>query len=271
MSNAVAAAAAVVALAFPLAANAQLDQTIGGTIASYDGHYTLRVIDADGVEHVVRLHQGTVTQPQGLALAAGMDVFVTGFVEHGVLEAEEIDQNTESSYDNGNSDYAATEVEPYTEPALDGYDYWDWAALGFGLGYGYWGCCGWGAPFFEPVFVVRPPGVSHRFAHHPPPSHPGVRPHRTGFSPPLLSHQWHAFTALRPGTSFVSAWRAQGFHPAYSRFARPLPRYAHGMPMHFARSMPMHFARPAAMRIARPMTMHAPAIHAAAHGGGIRR
>lgn len=233
--GALATAAAVAALAFPVPASAQAEETISGTVASFDGQFDMYVKDAQGGKDHVRLHQGTAVYPKGFVPATGDEVFITGFVDNGVLEAEEIDEGTEAGAagDDGYLDYATPGDAPYAAPAPYGYNYWDWAALGFGLGFGYWGCCGWGPPYYAPRVYYRPPNAPRT------PPHP---PSRRGFPPAagrlVLPAQSHARTIARPVV-------VQDMHAAPVRVAPAAPvRAAPPMPMHVAPPPPIHFAPP---------------------------
>jgi hypothetical protein len=147
MSKFLVAAAAALALCAPLAAQAQdapsyaqrpvpsyasRDQAIHGRVVSFDGGYKLLVRDDRGFVDHVRLHQGTVINPTGLTLAAGMVVSIDG--------------------DNSGSYFSANEVDtPYVfyggVPYYGGYPYWHYGpsvSLGFFFGDGGWGHGGWG-------------------------------------------------------------------------------------------------------------------------------
>jgi hypothetical protein len=94
------AAAAALALAAPVAAQAQevptyasvqTDQQIQGRIASFDGAYSLQVRDNNGYVDNVELHDGTIINPTGLTLAPGMIVSILGDSAGPVFDANEID------------------------------------------------------------------------------------------------------------------------------------------------------------------------------------
>jgi hypothetical protein len=94
------AAAAALALAAPLAAQAQevpsyaavqSDQQIQGRIAAFDGAYNLQVRDDNGYIDNVELHDGTIINPTGLTLAPGMVVNILGSNGGGAFDADEID------------------------------------------------------------------------------------------------------------------------------------------------------------------------------------
>jgi hypothetical protein len=65
--------------------------TIHGRIASFDGHYALTVRDDRGYLDRITLHDGTIINPRGLRLAAGMSVTVSGRPSASALLADEID------------------------------------------------------------------------------------------------------------------------------------------------------------------------------------
>jgi len=69
----------------------QGDQNIHGRIASFDGGYDLRVRDERGYLDNVRLHPGTIINPTGLTLAAGMVVSVLGYNAGSYFSANQID------------------------------------------------------------------------------------------------------------------------------------------------------------------------------------
>ena len=65
--------------------------TIHGRIVRFDGHYALTVRDDRGYVDSVTLHDGTVINPRGLRLAAGMSVTIIGRPGGSSLLAYEID------------------------------------------------------------------------------------------------------------------------------------------------------------------------------------
>jgi hypothetical protein len=106
--------AASVALALPFAASAQgapsyaeppsyasHEEQIQGRIVSFDGQYDLRVRDSRGFVDRVRLHQGTVINPTGLTLAAGMSVTILGNSGGNVFNANVIDTPYQTVYGYG--------------------------------------------------------------------------------------------------------------------------------------------------------------------------
>lgn len=105
------------------------EDTVHGRIVSVDDQYNVSVRDDKGYVDHVRLHQGTIINPTGLSLHAGMTVTVLGFNSGNVLAANEID--TPYNYVPG---YAYGPAYPY------GYGYgYPSVALDFGFGrYGRW-------------------------------------------------------------------------------------------------------------------------------------
>jgi hypothetical protein len=95
-----AAAAAIGAIALPVAAQAQEDDQIQGTIAAVTGTYSIEVNDARGFVDNVALHDGTIINPTGLTLAAGQPVTILGEPDGNVFVADEIDTpyNTYPAY-----------------------------------------------------------------------------------------------------------------------------------------------------------------------------
>jgi hypothetical protein len=67
------------------------DEQIRGRIVGFDGAYSLALRDERGFVDNVRLHQGTIINPVGLALEPGMIVCVMGYNVGPYLDAEEID------------------------------------------------------------------------------------------------------------------------------------------------------------------------------------
>jgi opacity protein-like surface antigen len=101
MRNMVLAAVAAIAFLSPVAASAQevpsyaqpvnQDHQIRGRVTAFDGHYGLTVRDDRGYIDNIRLHQGTVINPTGLTLAAGMVVSVVGYNAGSYFAANVID------------------------------------------------------------------------------------------------------------------------------------------------------------------------------------
>jgi hypothetical protein len=98
-------------------------ETISGSITAVTGKYTLQLRDSRGFIDNVTLHQGTIINPRGLMLAAGMQVTITG--------------------SNAGSAFAANQIDaPYTVALVPGYGFGygpGFGALGFGLGGWGWG------------------------------------------------------------------------------------------------------------------------------------
>jgi hypothetical protein len=118
------AAAAALALAAPIAAQAQeipsyaaqSDQQIRGRIANFDGAYSLQVRDDNGYIDNVELHDGTVINPTGLTLEPGMIVSILGDNAGNAFDADEID--TPYNYDDGIPYYGGHRWD-YYGPSVD--------------------------------------------------------------------------------------------------------------------------------------------------------
>ena len=124
-----AAALAIAGLVHPTNASAQdvpsyaqpgRDESIQGRIASVNGTFNISVRDNRGFVDNVELHQGTIINPTGLTLAAGMSVTIIGVGNGGEFDANEID--TPYQYDG-----------PVPEPVYLGPGWW---YPGFAYGYG---------------------------------------------------------------------------------------------------------------------------------------
>lgn len=113
----------------PYAAAPAQDQQIHGRIESIDGTFNLTVRDDNGYLDNIQMRQGTIINPTGLTLAAGMVVTVIGYPSGQVFNAVEID--TPYSY-----------AGPAPTPAYYGPGWW---YPGFAYGYG---------PSFSLGFVV---------------------------------------------------------------------------------------------------------------------
>jgi hypothetical protein len=100
-------------------------EQISGTIRVVTGKYTLQLRDSRGFVDNVELHQGTIINPTGLTLAAGMQVTIYG--------------------SNGGASFAANQIDaPYTLAVVaPGYGYGAWGPWGYGYGPGW----GWGFGF----------------------------------------------------------------------------------------------------------------------------
>ena len=138
MKNPLAAFAAALILAAPLAASAQDapsyaqqgysdDAQIRGRIASFDGGYNLQVRDDKGYIDNVELHQGTIINPTGLELAPGMVVSILGFNQGPTFAANEID-----------TPYLYQEGVPYY-----GGHPWNYYGPSISLGFFFGGNSGW--------------------------------------------------------------------------------------------------------------------------------
>lgn len=62
-----------------------------GRITAIHGKYDLTVRDARGLDHSVRMHQGTIIRPTDTTLQSGMDVTIEGTTRGVVFEADQID------------------------------------------------------------------------------------------------------------------------------------------------------------------------------------
>ena len=149
-----AAALAIAGLVLPTIASAQdiptyaqpgRDESIQGRIASVNGTFNISVRDDRGFVDNVELHQGTIINPTGLTLEAGMSVTIIGVGNGGEFDANEID--TPYHYDG-----------PLPTPVYIGPGWW---YPGFAYGYGpsfglslYFGNGGWG--FSHRPFYGRP-------------------------------------------------------------------------------------------------------------------
>ena len=116
-----AAVSALAAIALPVAAQAQTEDQIQGTIAAVTGQYSLQVNDSRGYVDNVGLQDGTIINPTGLTLAAGQTVTIYGEPDGDTFVANEID----TPYNN----YAPAPVY-YGAPA---YPYYSGPAVGIGL------------------------------------------------------------------------------------------------------------------------------------------
>jgi hypothetical protein len=124
----------------PLAAQAQplpsyaspsREETIRGTISSTNGQYTIYVHDIRGFIDNVQLHQGTVINPTGLRLEAGMRVTISGYNNGSTFAANVINTPYPPSY-------VAYQQGPYW--GWGGYYGWGWGGWyrPYGWGWGYW-------------------------------------------------------------------------------------------------------------------------------------
>ena len=126
----------------------QGDQQIHGTIASLDGKYRVYVRDDRGYVDSVDLHDGTIINPTGIPLQAGMPVTIYGRPNGKVFDANQIDAPNDVADDSGAGDYGydAGPDPGYVTP----YPYYSYypayalsypacISLGFGFGGGYYG------------------------------------------------------------------------------------------------------------------------------------
>ncbi len=188
------------ALLAPLAAQAQsvpayaasyaTDGQIRGRIASFDGGYNLVVRDERGYIDNVRLHPGTIINPTGLTLRAGMIVSILGFNQGSFFGANEID--TPYTFDAG-VPYYYDHPWFYYGPAISlgfyfGNPSW-WHGGYFSGGYGWYG----GVRVYNAVHVGYGWGY-HRW-NHPGPGWHGWGP---GWGHPAWNHPapGHAWGAL---------------------------------------------------------------------------
>jgi hypothetical protein len=96
------------------------DETIHGRIRSVDGAFRISVEDDRGFVDTVGLHPGTIINPTGLTLSAGMSVTILGV-------------NAGSAFDANEIDTPYTYAGPLPVPTYYGPGYW---CPGFGYGYG---------------------------------------------------------------------------------------------------------------------------------------
>jgi hypothetical protein len=140
LTNSLRAVVAALFIAIPLAAQAQNvpsyaqpagstsgEESIHGRVISFDGGYNLAVRDERGFIDNVRLHPGTIINPTGLTLAAGMVANVLGYNAGSYFAANEID-----------TPYVYYGAVPY----YGGYPWWHYGpsvSLGFYFGHpGWW-------------------------------------------------------------------------------------------------------------------------------------
>jgi hypothetical protein len=125
------------------------EQTIRGRIASINGQYGMTVRDVNGYLDNVQLHQGTVINPTGLKLVAGMSVTILGYNSGAAFQANEID----TPYTHGGP------PPPYYGVA------WSYPAFVFGYGYGwprYYGPTWWNPGFY---YRYGPRGYGYGFGY----------------------------------------------------------------------------------------------------------
>ncbi|HEY4441553.1 MAG TPA: hypothetical protein VGN14_13935 [Candidatus Elarobacter sp.] len=121
------------------------DETITGRIQSVDDAFHLTIRDDRGFVDNVQLRHGTIINPRGLTLEAGMSVTVIGHNAGQYFDATEID--TPYSYS------GEAPSPTYYGPGwwYPGFDYGFGPAFGLGLGYG------WG----NTVVIVQQPFQGH--------------------------------------------------------------------------------------------------------------
>jgi hypothetical protein len=152
-----AALSAVVALALPAMAGAQngypsyavgSQQSIKGTISSFDGQYSV-LVQEDGKNYTdnVQMHEGTVINPTGIRLQPGMKVTVYGYANGSVFRADRIDTAYPANYGYGgypNGGYGGYGGYPY-----GGYGGYPYGGYGYGYPYGGYpyGGYGYGYPY----------------------------------------------------------------------------------------------------------------------------
>jgi hypothetical protein len=116
------------------------EDVVRGQVVSFDGNYSLRVRDEHGYIDNVELHQGTIINPTGLKLVAGMSITVRGVNRGNVLDANQIDTPYNS--------YASAPAYPVAVVPTYGYAYpvAPYAVYPYAVypGYGYFGGYGYG-------------------------------------------------------------------------------------------------------------------------------
>ena len=112
------------------------DEMVSGRIASFDGAYRMQVNDDRGFVDNVQLHDGTVINPTGIRLAAGMSVTIHGVNRGSALLANEID----TPYNSYGASWAYPyPYYPYPYPYGYGYPYGPRVSIGIGFGGGFRG------------------------------------------------------------------------------------------------------------------------------------
>jgi hypothetical protein len=105
------------------------DEVIHGRVSSFDGAYSLQVRDERGFIDNVQLRQGTVINPTGIRLAAGMAVTIHGVNRGSAFAANVIDTPYQS--------YGAIPVYPYGPYAYPVYPYgYPYPPFSLGLRFG---------------------------------------------------------------------------------------------------------------------------------------
>lgn len=145
------------------------EETIHGRIASVEGPYAIVVLDDRGFLDNVSLHSGTIINPRGLRLVAGMTVTIVGVNAGSTLSAIEIDAPDGGDEMNAEADYGAS-----TSPDGGAYVYPD---------YGFGALFGFGIGFFVPPYIVHTGGPAPkpsprpgRGIEHPSPGRPVRKP-----------------------------------------------------------------------------------------------
>jgi hypothetical protein len=113
------------------------DEVINGRVSSFDGAYSLRVNDERGYIDNVQLRQGTVINPTGIRLAAGMAVTIHGVNRGSVFAANVIDTPYQSYGAIPVYPYGAYPYPVYPYPAY-GYPFYP-VRIGIGFGFGFHG------------------------------------------------------------------------------------------------------------------------------------
>ncbi len=192
-----------VARADGLPSYAHQDETIHGTIVSFDGKYTAYVRDERGFVDRIRLHDGTVINPTGLTLESGQTVTILGHTDGHDFDANEID--TPYGED---GDYAPDSGAAYVAP-YDYYSYYPAYALAYpafvslGFGFGYFG--GYGG-YYHPGYYG---GYGHGYGYY------GGYPHG-------------GYGAYNGHTGYYSHGGSYHSTTPYGRFTQPVGRSFQG-------------------------------------------
>ncbi|HEY8314493.1 MAG TPA: hypothetical protein VIG51_10015 [Candidatus Baltobacteraceae bacterium] len=117
---------------------------IKGVVTAFDGRFDLHLRDARGHIHDVTLHHGTIINPTGLTLTAGMHVTILGNAQPGTLAANEID-----------TPYHLVAASPayLPRPAFYGFGYSNPAFYNPYFGNPYWNNPYWGDRFYGARYV----------------------------------------------------------------------------------------------------------------------
>lgn len=152
----------------PSYAQPNAEQTIKGRISAIADAFDISVLDDNGYVDTVQLHRGTIINPTGLTLAAGMSVTILGYNAGNHFDANEID--TPYTYSG-----------PIPQPVYYGPGWWyPGYVYGYGPAFGLFVVGGVivTRPFPHPGPILRPP-YPHRYVGHP---YVG-RPRAAGASP----------------------------------------------------------------------------------------